>query len=229
MTAALGGAGSAAALGLRGLRRRAGSHDEPTPWERMEADAAVVHGVPRPGFDAVLASGGATRIVGQLEREANGPHGRHEYEGRRNDTSGTLPASDAAPGEQPLPAPFAGQRDTSGVFSRIGQNRSPRRSTKLDPTVMNSGGETPRCQRSAIHPIEVLRHPLVHQSPRKVRPPIASRVASLGVSRRHPPTVTKRARRLRPRETQAANWRQRGHNGSPRFRYPITAEVHRYH
>ena len=38
MTAALGGAGSAAAQGIRGLRRRSGLQGESTPWERMDAE-----------------------------------------------------------------------------------------------------------------------------------------------------------------------------------------------
>jgi hypothetical protein len=53
MTAAFGGAGTAVAQGLRGLRRRTDSHGESPPWERIEAQADVMYGSPQPGFDAV--------------------------------------------------------------------------------------------------------------------------------------------------------------------------------
>jgi hypothetical protein len=57
MTAALGGAGSAAAQGIRAGRRRLDSKGEPAPWERMDEDATSVHGRPQTGFDPVPALG----------------------------------------------------------------------------------------------------------------------------------------------------------------------------
>jgi hypothetical protein len=67
VSAALGGAGTAAVASARGLRRRSGSRGELTPWEQLEAQsksAPAVHGAPQPGFEPVPGggdSGGQTR------------------------------------------------------------------------------------------------------------------------------------------------------------------------
>lgn len=55
MTAALGGAGTVAAQGIRGLGRRSDSRCETEPWDRMDTEAGIVHGAPHTGFDPVPA------------------------------------------------------------------------------------------------------------------------------------------------------------------------------
>jgi hypothetical protein len=59
LSAVVGGASGAAAQGLRGLRRRSrsGLQGEQEPWERMDAEAGVVHGAAQSGLDSVPAIG----------------------------------------------------------------------------------------------------------------------------------------------------------------------------
>jgi hypothetical protein len=56
MTAAFGGAGTAAAQGIRGLRRRLSVGAEEPPRESLGGEAAVVRGAAQGGFDPVPAS-----------------------------------------------------------------------------------------------------------------------------------------------------------------------------
>jgi hypothetical protein len=56
LQAAIGGAGSAVAGGVRAVGARRGDRAEPTPWERLESatvDARRVHGAPQRGFDPI--------------------------------------------------------------------------------------------------------------------------------------------------------------------------------
>jgi hypothetical protein len=92
MHAAVGGIGSAAVHGTRGLRGRAsGGQQDPAPWERIGGpvdEAAAVHGAPRPGFEPVPGGGGAlvgARVRGRASPgvESRAPTGGGETGGRR--------------------------------------------------------------------------------------------------------------------------------------------------
>ena len=117
MTAALGGAGSAAAQGIRGLRRRSDSQGEPAPWERMDAQAAAAHGIPQPGFDPVPGVGGATGTGVETsqtqERRRSDDHGigdRGVLTGER-----TTATDSTSPNAQSGVAPTTGQPDAGGT------------------------------------------------------------------------------------------------------------------
>ena len=84
LRAGVGGAGAAAAGGLRGLRTWSGSQGQ-TPWERIDAaaagtDPADVLGTPRQGFEPVAAGvgGGSAPAAGGVEAvtRASGTSGR---------------------------------------------------------------------------------------------------------------------------------------------------------
>jgi hypothetical protein len=73
VSAAVAGAGGAAAQGIRGLGRRSGSQGDQAPWERMDAEAGVVHGAAQVGFDSVPASGTATGADAEKFRDHADP------------------------------------------------------------------------------------------------------------------------------------------------------------
>ena len=120
MTAALGGAGTAAAQGIRGLRQRSNAQGEPTPWERMDTQAAsttAVHGTPQSGFEPVPALGGATRTGVERsqtqQRRRSDDHGikdRGVLTGER-----TTAIDSTSPNAQSGVAPTTGQPDAGGT------------------------------------------------------------------------------------------------------------------
>ncbi len=138
MTAALGGAGSAAAQGIRGLRRRPGSRGEIAPWERMDAKAAVVHGVPQPGFDPVPGLGGRTAIGDRPETGVNNEGGHHGGRGARSAvTRASIAASDGESQDAPsgvAPMIRAGTTPTTrDRGQRAGQGRIEIHATAATP------------------------------------------------------------------------------------------------
>jgi hypothetical protein len=108
MTAAFGGAGTAAAQGLRGLRRRSGSRDEMAPWERIEAPAAVVNGIPHAGFDPVPAAGGGSatleqpRAGGSSDGGSRVGTGTHGVISVKQNSASNSESADVHPGMAPL-------------------------------------------------------------------------------------------------------------------------------
>ena len=122
MTAALGGAGTAAAQGIRGLRRRSDSQGEPAPWERMDAQAAstaAVHGAPQFGFDPVPALGGVTGMgvdkSQTRERRGTDDHGSND---RAVLTGEQTAAIDDTSNAEPGVAPMTDQPGPSGTSAR---------------------------------------------------------------------------------------------------------------
>jgi hypothetical protein len=81
LSAAVGGAGSAALAGGRSLlgRQRGGATPERTPWEQLEAAAVGIHGRPEAGVDPVPGAGadGSDPAVAS----AAGRNGAHEAAG----------------------------------------------------------------------------------------------------------------------------------------------------
>jgi hypothetical protein len=120
MHAAVGGVGSAALSGAKGLRGRFPGGRAPTPWDQLDRaadDAAKVHGSPQPGVDPVPnapgdapASGedrdsagetgrgpaGVAWILEEVDRISRGGHGARR--GSRRQSAGA-PAAAASPGD----------------------------------------------------------------------------------------------------------------------------------
>ena len=158
MTAALGGAGSAAAQGIRGLRRRSDSRGEtPTPWERMDAEAAVVHGSPQPGFDVAPA----------LEGIADMRAGRSEVQGRRvvgeNDrgiatADPSATTGQAMPSTPPAVAPMIDAHGGGVESARSGERPAAQRIRGAEPLALTSGEEPPPtvpAMADADHPCDI--------------------------------------------------------------------------
>jgi hypothetical protein len=129
MHAAVGGAGGAAVAGVKGLRRPSRSRGELTPWERLQsqADAALVHGAPQPGFEPVPGGTGGSAGPGQAGARRGDDRGGGAEAGERSaaaDTAGLGTPAAVAPilggraggvdsdpgGGRPVPQPPARQR-----------------------------------------------------------------------------------------------------------------------
>jgi hypothetical protein len=76
ISAVVGGAGTAAVQGVRGMRRGSGPQAEQAPWEQMGAEAGLVHGGPQAGFDAVPGMSAARSEV-RPERPEGTSYGRN--------------------------------------------------------------------------------------------------------------------------------------------------------
>ena len=105
MHAAVGGAGSAAVAGAKGLRGRFGNRGA-TPWERQDQaadNAAAVHGPPQPGVDPVPNTTGDA-AVGVSQAGDSGPPSTTAPQG-------TPPQADGGGGAATVaaPAPEPGQ------------------------------------------------------------------------------------------------------------------------
>ena len=99
MHAAVGGAGSAAVAGAKGLRGRFGNRGA-TPWERQDQaadNAAAVHGPPQPGVDPVPNTTGDA-AVGVSQAGDSGPPSTTAPQG-------TPPQADGGGGAATVAAP----------------------------------------------------------------------------------------------------------------------------
>lgn len=145
MSAALGGAGGAAAQGIKGLRRRPGSQNEPAPWEQMGAEAAVVHGAAQPGFDSVPTTSTATGARPEKRQPQQNPRtDGHSSDDRRGPTGEGVAAIEGIPPHGAhrdglMPA----KPDPGAASGRGGRNRSRRGSIEGEATAAAPDDEPP--------------------------------------------------------------------------------------
>ena len=148
MTAALGGAGTAAAQGIRGLRRRSGLQRDQAPWERMDAEAgaASVHGAPQTGFEPVPAMGGAWEMrAGRREIGGSRVEGERGRGGDRAAATAELSATAGhpMPSSPPGVAPMSDAHSSGVDSARSGEQPAVQRISGVERAALTSGDERP--------------------------------------------------------------------------------------
>jgi hypothetical protein len=145
MSAALGSAGTVAAQGLRGLRRKSSAQPGEAPSERIDTEAVAIHGLPHTGFDPVPAAGGALVTPERPRPEESGDGASRIGVGTRGIVAvkPNSPSDSESPDIQPGVAPLGDQHGESSTASRDPGRPIAHRQIESAATIATSREEAP--------------------------------------------------------------------------------------